>query len=625
MMENNPFADLIPANQGAQATPTIDPNNPFADLIPQDQSPQWMQSLANSAPVQGILGAGDASQNMLANLANLVPGVHAPLAKNGEGLAYDIGNIGGNIANYALPMGATTKALLAAKSLPGIGALAEGLLNSSIPGAIGKNAIASAGYGALMNPDSRGQSAAIEGALGGAGGAVGSALSKLAPSNLLKTNISPEKLAENLDVARGTNTGLGDVIGSPFLKRQYENVLPKILGSGAENTLQGTAAQVTNRGNDLLNQMLGGNSPTGVGQALQDALKAAQKEAQQMKTTVYNSSNKLADQMGVKIGRENFAKQALDTITDIKKSPNELAPELQQNLIKSLKRYSNPENNNNLKLTNIFRGKLGDKASAAYREGNSYEGRLYDNLKNALSDDIEKAIPKDAANPLRQKYDAAQQFYREKIVPFEDPAITKFTREGGDPDLLLSSFVKTGTQDRGNLLSKLSENLPEHLKGLLPYGFFSKAIENGELNPLKLRTLYKSLGPTQKEALFSQPELAKSMSDYSKLVGMNTEPLTQMFNAKTGQRNLDTLPWLVTSSLGAGFLGGLPALGGMAGLSRVLTKGLTSEGTREKFVQKMLGKQTPEDWKTLPGAIKAVLKNRDLPAAIAAAIGQQFQ
>ena len=620
MMENNPFADLIPGNQGAQmaAAPAIDPNNPVADLIPQktqapqDQSPQWMQSLADSAPVQGILGAGDATQNMLANITNLVPGVHAPMAKSGEGLAYDIGNIGGQIANYALPMGATTKALLAAKSLPGIGAVAEGLLGSTIPAAIGKNAIASAGYGALMNPDSRGQSAAIEGALGGAGGALGSALSKLAPSNLFKTNISPEKLLENLHVSRGTNTGLGDVIESPFLKRQYENILPKILGSGAENTMQGTAAQVTSKGNELLNQMLGSNSPSGVGQALQDALKTAQKEATRLKQTNYTDVNKLADEMGVKIGRDNFSTQATHVLEDIKASP-ELAREMPSKLVGDLQEYAKPENINNLKLTNIFRGKLGDKASEAYQNGNMYEYGIYKNLKNALQDDIEASIPRDAANPLRQKYDAAQNFYRENIAPLEDPAITKFTRQGGDPDLLLSSFVKTGTQDRGNLLRKLSDNLQPHLKGLIPYGYFSKAIENGELNPLKLRTLYKSLGPTQKEALFSQPELAKSMSDYSKLVGMNTEPLTQMFNAKTGQRNLDTLPWLVTSGLGAGFLGGLPALGAMAGLTRGITKGLTSEGVREKFVQKMLQNKGSTG------------KGGNLTAAIAAALGQQFQ
>jgi hypothetical protein len=592
--------------------------------IPQDQSPQWAQSLANSAPVQGILGAGDATQNMLANIANLVPGVHAPLAKSGEGLAYDIGNIGGNIANYALPMGATTKALMAAKSLPGIGALAEGLLGSSIPGAIGKNALASAGYGALMNPESRGQSAAIEGALGGAGGALGSALSKLAPSNLFKTNISPEKLAENLDVARGTNTGLGDVIESPFLKRQYENTLPKILGSNVENTMHDTASQITNRGNELLNQMLVGNSPIGVKQAIQDALKDAYHQAQSLKNSYYDSVSQMADEAGIKIGRENFSKTASNILDEINKS-SELSRKIPNNFIEDLKFYSNPENANSLSLTNIFRGILGEEASKAYQDNDTFLAHRFEKLKKGLTRDIEDSIPKNENNPIRQEYDQAQNFYRENIAPFEDPAIAKFTREGGDPDLILSSFVKKGNLDRGNLLSKLIQKLPESQQGLVPYGFFSQAIKNGKVNPLTMRSLYEDLGPTQKQALFSQPELAKSMADYSKLVGMNTEALTQMVNPKTGQRNLDVIPALLAShGLGAyggykaegipgAIAGGILGLGGAAMLSKAITKRLTSESAREKFVQKMLQNKGSTG------------KNGDLTAALAAAIGQQFQ
>lgn len=607
-----------------QIVAAIKANTPSQQQQPEDQSPQWMQSLANSAPVQGILGVGDATQNMLANIANLVPGVHAPLAKSGEGLAYDIGNIGGNIANYALPMGATTKALLAAKSLPKIGALAEGLLGSSLTAAIGKNAIASAGYGALMNPDRRGQSAAIEGGLGGAGGALGSALSKLAPSNLFKTNISPEKLAENLDVARGTNTGLGDVIESPFLKRQYENTLPKILGSNADNTMQGTAAQVTGRGNDLLNQMLGNNDPKDVGQAIQQALKKSYGDVLEKSQNNYSEVDELANQMGITIGRDNLAAKAQELLNKVTKSP-ELSRKASPEMVEDLKFYSNPDNSNILESTNIFRGMLGDTARESSIKGKKFESGIYNNLKNSLTKDIEDAIPKDASNPVRQKYDQAQDFYRNMVVPFEEPEITKFTRKGGDPDLLLSSFVKKGNLDRGNLLSKLIQKLPESQQGLVPYGFFSQAIKNGKVNPLTMRSLYEDLGPTQKQALFSQPELAKSMSDFSKLVGMNTESLTQMVNPKTGQRNLDVLPGLLAShGLGAyggykadgmpgAIAGGIAGLGGAAIISKALVKRLTSEGAREKFVQKMLQNKGSTG------------KNGDLTAAIAAALGQQFQ
>lgn len=608
---------------------------------PQDQSPQWMQSLANNPGVQEILGAGDAAQNFGANLLNLAikpvsevghamglpRAAEIPLAKSSEGMPYDLGNIGGQIASYAIPMGATTRALMAAKSLPGIGSAASALLGNSLGGAIGKNAIASAGYGALMNPDSRGQSAIIEGALGGAGGALGHGISKLMPSNLFKTNISPEKLLENIDVSRGTNTPLGDIINSPDLKFQYENVLSKILGGGVPDSMQKTTAQITGRGNELLGQILGDNNPAGVKTALQEALKKSYSDALEQSHNNYSQVDELANKMGVVIGRDNLANKAQELLKKVNKSA-ELSRKIQKTspeLIDDLQFYANPENTNTLDSTNIFRGSLGDTARESSQKGKKFEAGLYKDLKNALTKDIEDAIPLDANNPLRQKYDEAQNFYRNTVVPFEEPEIAKFTRRGGDPDLILSSFLKAGQNDRGELVSKLLQNIPQSKKGLVPYGFFSKAIEDGELNPLKLRTLYKSLGPTQKEALFSQPGLAKSMADYSKLIGMNTSALNSMVNVNNGQRTLSLLvPAAISHAAGAlggyelggtpgSIAGGLAGLGGAAMISKALVKRLTSEKTREKFVQKMLQNKV------------STVKGGDLTAAIATVLGQQFQ
>ena len=129
---------------------------------------------------------------------------------------------------------------------------------------------------------------------------------------------------------------------------------------------------------------------------------------------------------------------------------------------------------------------------------------------------------------------------------------------------------------------------------LLAYSYFSKAIEDGQLNPLKLKTRYKNLGENQKNALLSEDEL-KHLSDYTKLVQKNTDPLNIMFNPKTGQRALSEFP--LTSLLAGGSAGGL-LTGGLPGaligailpglIAKPFTKALTNPTMRELLIERMI-------------------------------------
>ena len=178
---------------------------------------------------------------------------------------------------------------------------------------------------------------------------------------------------------------------------------------------------------------------------------------------------------------------------------------------------------------------------------------------------------------------------------FEDKDIVKFIRQGGDTDTLTNTFIKTSkTSDRANLLSRLTTKLSPQDRDLLSYSYFSKALKDGELNPQTFKTLYKSLGDRQKQALLSD-DMIKKMSDYSKLVQKNTEPLNIMFNPKTGQRNLSLLgqslpaigsgiAGIATGSVPFALLGALsPALVG-----KPLVKALTNPAIREKIIDSMI-------------------------------------
>lgn len=490
-------------------------------------------------------------------------------------------------AAFAIPVGR------AAKLLPeGASAISKGLANFG--GLVGQSSATGAATNALEG------NSAKEGALGGAiGGAIGAtaiplagkAINKLRPSSLLKSNLSNEELKRNLEATSGTDTPLGRVIDSPSLNFVHENILPHVIGSGATDKMQKTANSITEKGHSLLGKIKGDVDPGDLNFKLKSALQKASQEARNEKNAGFEKLNKIADESGLQVNRENFKSKANEVIDEINKSP-ELKEEFSPNLYKDLLRYSSNEKGNNLKLTNIFRGKLGDKANELYQAGKMHEYGIVNDLKEALSNDINSSFEKSGNKELKDAYQKNQKDYAEKFAPFEDKDIVKFTRKGGDPDLILSHFLKGGKNDRSNLLDKLISKLPEEDKSLISYAHFSKSLdENGKLDPIKMKSLYEKLGEKQKKTLIRDEKLKDELKNYSRLIDKNKESFDLMRNPKTGARNTDLLIKL-TQLLGgtaAGGLGGL--LGttvGSAIAGRGATKALTSEKLRNNLINAMI-------------------------------------
>jgi len=564
-----------------------------------------LQSIAESSPVEFTLGMGDKLSNLMRSGANFV-GANLPYVKTGEGTAYEIGKLAGDIAGFLGGGEIAGAARLGAEGLPYIGKAAQALGGESFLPRMSRRALGSAAFGALEDPENRLSSAATFGGISGILDASLGGLGKLRPSKLFRGTLSPEELQRNLDITRGTSTSLGDVIQSPSLKYNYENILAKIPGAGATNKMQETAVQVKDKGKELLARILGENEPENVKKTLNESLKKSYREAKEQKRDLYKKTEDIADQMGLTVGRSNLSSTSSNILQEIEKSP-ELKRQLPSSIMEDLQFYKNPENFNNLRRSNILKGNLGTEARKLLKSGDEYHSGIYSQLRDALGRDIEESIQSKGSPELKSEYDAAQKFYREKIVPFEDKDVVKFVRKGADPDLIISSFIKKGSNDRSNLLDKLAHKLPQSQKGLLPYGFLSSSLENGEFNPLKFSSLYKGLGENQRKSLIPDEKLRKDVEDYVKLVKMNTEPLTLMNNVKTGQRNLNFLPILISHSLG-GIGGGLTGynqggapgalagtfLGALAGLTlpglvgKQASKYLTSPSVREKIVKKMI-------------------------------------
>lgn len=468
---------------------------------------------------------------------------------------------------------------------------------ASLPMRMGAQAVPQAAFGATQNPNA--VHGALEGAAAGAGGellgsAIKSGIHALKPSTMFRGNLSAEELKRNLEATKGTTTGLGRVVESPLLNRIYENILPHMIGSGAESQMQKTAGQITGKGENLLEKVRGNLNPGDFGVQIQQALKKASQEARNEKNAGFEKLNKMADESGLSIGRGNFQTKAKDIIEEIKKSP-ELMAEVTPSLLKDIERYAaNPEGNT-LKLTNIFRGKLGDRANELYEQGNMHESGVLGSLKESLSKDIESAFDQHPNKALKSAYDQNQKDYMEKFAPFEDKDIVKFTRQGGDPDLILPHFLRGGKNDRASILTKLTSKLQDkntNIPSIVSYAHLSKAVDNeGRIDPMKLSALYRNLGEKQKKALFPDKDARSEFEKFSRLVGMNKEAFDLMRNPKTGARQSDLLIKMA-QVLGGSMTGSIPgfaaSLLGTALTGKLGTKLLTSEKTRASMIEKML-------------------------------------
>lgn len=125
-----------------------------------------INQIANSAPVQGILGAGDAIRNFMGDIGGMLPNPFMDLSKpvgqsnnkpvipSGAGTAYNVGNIVGNIGTFIGGGDILDTARAGIESLPYIGKAAQYLGGNGFSGAL-RQGLGSAGYGAVTTPQNR--------------------------------------------------------------------------------------------------------------------------------------------------------------------------------------------------------------------------------------------------------------------------------------------------------------------------------------------------------------------------------------------------------------------------------------------------------------------------------------
>jgi hypothetical protein len=550
------------------------------------------------------LGVG--TLNMGRNLANTP---HRLASLVGLGDTPGFGNLAPEEFDYAKTLGLDNQNQNSiVQSIPEITA------SFAIPGSTIPRMIAGqAAFGATQN-----KNPLIGAAEGGAGALVGAGVgklietgfNKLKPSSLLRGNLSKEQLAKNLKTTKGTETSLGQVIENPILQRLSENVLPNVIGSGAEKTMQRTANQVVSKGEELLHGLREGELVhENYGSKIKEALQESAKSVETEKTSKFRKVNEMAGEHGVTTERSNLRKTADDALSQINSDPDlaQFIDKADSKLLKNLSQHKeNPwgsANTYSLKDTDILRGKIGEKAHEANIKGEKPRAAIYQRLKKALEEDVNNAIERSKSPELKTAHKEAMDYYKNEYVPYQD--IQKFVKKGGDPDLILSHFLKMGSNDRVQLLRKLGQSQAGE-KNLIGNAYLSPAYEEGKLNPLKLSTLYHKLGKRQRVELFGA-ENNKKIKTYTDLVRKNKEGFNLMFNPKTGARlgHIGTVAGVV----GSGGLH-LPSILGMGALGNVANRLLTSESFREKLISAMI-----KDKKlTIPKAIKVLSAGGGLAA-----------
>lgn len=467
--------------------------------------------------------------------------------------------------------------------------------------------LASAAYGATQSEDPA-KGAVIDALVNAGTHGLVKGVDALRPSKLLRGNLSEEELAKNLEAAKGTNTGLGDVIGSPTLKKTYENVLTKIPFSGAVDSLQKSAETVQDTGKSILYNLLGKNNPSTANEDLGKALILTAKKHTNDKNLLYKEANQIADDHGLELDLQSFAdnakkySDAIETTNILKYEPDvrKLFNKLQNYIepVKSEKgllidKSGNPSSVTKtyprLEEANLLKGKL-NNYEQAFRLSPDPEKRglasVFRKLASSLKSDINTAIDKSGNSALKSAYDTAEENYAKNFSPFLDKEIYKFTNGNADPDLLTQNFVKNSrSSDRANQVAKLTDKLSPKGKKLLGYSYLSKALDKeGNLNPSILNQQIKNLGKNQFKELFDA-EVQKALLNYQRLYKMNAEGTSLMANPKTGQRNSDLMSFM------AGILGGASGMGTLGGTiagARTAVKGLTSESVRESLVKAIL-------------------------------------
>ena len=516
--------------------------------------------------------------------------------------------------------GGIKNAANANKLLSGTGQIARTGIEGGIGGAITnqeddqeddsiqKNALFGLSTGAGLSGAGRVAGAGLR----GAAKALGASLDMANPFN---SNLSSKVLEKNLEAAENTRTPIGDILGSPKLKKIYENYISPIPGSSSMDTLSGVEKNISNQGEKILSDLIGNINPSNIPDKLVGSLKKVLKETTRKKNNMYNKLDKVANDNNFKPKIDDFIKTSnkyKDAINSMESLKND--PEL-KSLLSKITKYEDPlsaqssksiildksgkklvkdyQYEPSLKEATLLKSKIQNMADGYASSSNSADRFAAGTLKKiakSLDNDIKNSL-KTAPKAVKSAASKSKMYFIDKYSPNLEKEIYKYTNDSftkkGDPDLLIKSLIK---KDRPKLSKKLLSKLDQQDKNLIAYDFLKNSIDDqGRLNPTELNKMYKTLSHDQREMLLGT-ENNKRLTKFKNLVDLNKESLNLMYNPKTGNRLSGyagigglSIPFAAGSAIG-GIPGGAAAVGGTMLGARGLNNLFTSPKARKIII-----------------------------------------
>jgi hypothetical protein len=435
----------------------------------------------------------------------------------------------------------------------------------------------------------------------------GATYNRARPRHALRGNIPAEELEANARAAEGTNTSLGQIVGSPTLQHGFENFSTKWPGGGGDAALAEQAQHVQQRAEGLLNNSGANVGPGESNAQLKTALENAYETQRQRKNELYEPVNELSAQENFRLELPTFRQRANEHLNQIEDSPL-LAYDVdfRRSYNKVAGLTEGAEGSPSILDSNIVASKLHEEGTRLKNNKSASAddrglGRLYLDLARRMRNDVRTELHQRGSPELNQAFDTATNNYRENFSQFLDEDIYRLAQPEVEAESIINDIIKPGKQkDKFSRIEKIQNALPPEQRNIIGNAWLRNALDKeGTLNPKQFAQLIEKLGPRQFEALFPNPHYRQQLLDYGRLRGMNEKALSRMANPNTGAQlavpgMLATQGGAIAGAVGRGnFLEALGwALGPQVG-SRAINHLMTDPVIRNAVVQGLLEPPRP--------------------------------
>jgi len=424
-----------------------------------------------------------------------------------------------------------------------------------------------------------------------------------------KTNVPIEILKKRLKDWQKTPMLLGKAIEDDDAVKAELNVIPNAVGFSqkGKEKLNGITTSLTKQSKKLFNLLSNGQDRADLIVGTQQLIDEAESKINVKKDELYQHSNELADKHNLQIPLENFSKEAkrkasnfseiyekmglsgpadagaaaarqilehVYGVSDDEKSaqlreldknfksgfirdPNgaqdpyaigmEANRPYYEKLKKDIQEQPRKPNKVSLRVANLGKGYINDKWYEAKKAGNNSLSSVYNDLRNALKEDISDGL-KDVPEEVKDANNAAEDYFKNIVSAFRNQNILRATHVQSDTDMLLARFLplsKNG-KDRISLMESLINNVPGSadmlLSNALREGTYVDDLGRPVVDPPKLYNVLNKIGPERLRKILDKSTRLKP-SDYDKIKtfqnNMNNgyDAFVNMLNPPTGAKN----------------------------------------------------------------------------------------